>query len=116
MKFAELIELLRSTSNDAYVLCGRHGQPMVTVTHGLAGRVMATSFDGENGDVNCFIDEEAFRTGMRDIWDNWGGEERYWLAPEGGQLGLMFQGKENCFAKYFVQPSINSQKYRVTEF
>src|SRR6185295_4994820 len=98
MKFADVKELLRQTGIDAYELRGRRGRPLVLVAPGLSARVMATSFDGESGSVNGFIDARAFREGMRDIWDNWGGEERYWLAPEGGQFGLMFQGKENCFA------------------
>jgi hypothetical protein len=116
MKFADVKELLRQTGNDAYELRGRHGRPLVLVAPSLSARVMATSFDGENGCVNGFIDARAFREGMRDIWDNWGGEERYWLAPEGGQFGLMFQGKENCFANYHVQSGFNNQSYSVTNF
>jgi uncharacterized protein DUF6786 len=116
MKFAEVKDVVRQSGNDAYELRGRHAQPLALVAPSLSARVMATTFDGENGSVNGFVDAQAFREGMRDIWDNWGGEERYWLAPEGGQFGLMFQGKENCFANYHVQAGFNNQSYTVTSF
>ncbi|HZU85548.1 MAG TPA: DUF6786 family protein [Polyangiaceae bacterium] len=54
------------------------------------GRVMtsAVAADGESlGFVNRpFI--EAGSTGTR--FDNYGGEDRFWLGPEGGQFGLFF--------------------------
>lgn len=115
MTFAEVRELLRQSGNDGFVLTGRNNQSVVLVAPNLAGRVMATSFDGEQGEINGFVDARAFKEGMRDIWDNWGGEERYWLGPEGGQFGLMFQGKKNCFANYSVPPGFNKQEYIVTE-
>jgi hypothetical protein len=62
-----------------------------------------------------FIDVKAFREGIKDIWDNWGGEERYWLCPEGGQFGLMFRDQCECFAHYHVQEGINNKPYEVLE-
>lgn len=114
MTIHELIELLRNSGVTPYTLTGR-GESVAIVTPSLSGRVLATSFRGHQDSINGFVDADAFRHGMRDFWDNWGGEDRYWLCPEGGQFGLMFQGKENCFANYTVQPGINNQVYRVTE-
>lgn len=115
MKFSDVVQLLRDTGNDAYVLEGRRKGRQALVCPSLAGRVMGTSYDGPDGEIGGFIDARAFREGMKDIWDNWGGEERYWLCPEGGQFGLMFQGKKNSFENYTVQQGINSQKYEVTD-
>lgn len=115
MKFSEVAELLRAASNDAYVLEGRRKGKQVLVCPSLAGRVMGTTYNGESGEAGGFIDAKAFRDGINDIWDNWGGEERYWLCPEGGQFGLMFKGKESCFDNYSVQDGINNQKYKVVD-
>lgn len=114
MKTFELIELLRTAGVKSYRLSNR-GTSGAIVTPKLAGRVMATSFRGDDDLINGFVDADAFRHGMRDFWDNWGGEERYWLSPEGGQFGLMFQGRQNCFENYTVQPGINNQEYEIVE-
>ncbi len=115
MTFAEVTELLRGAGHEPVILKPRRGGSQVLVAPTLSGRVMGTAFDGPDGVFGGFVDARAFREGMRDIWDNWGGEERYWLCPEGGQFGLMFQGRANTFENYTVQPGINRQRYEVVE-
>jgi hypothetical protein len=115
MKFAEVAQLLKDTKNDAYLLEGRRKGKQVLVCPSLAGRVMGTTYNGAGGDFGGFVDAKAFREGMKDIWDNWGGEERYWLCPEGGQFDLMFGGKKNCFDNYRVQDGFNHSKYQVVD-
>ena len=115
MNFSEIVKLLKNSKNDAYVLEGRCKGRQVLVCPSLAGRVMGTTYNGNNGDFGGFIDVKAFKEGMNDIWNNWGGEERYWLCPEGGQFGLMFQGKKNCFDNYTVQDGINNSKYETVD-
>jgi hypothetical protein len=113
MKFTEVVELLKDGNNDAYILEGCCKGKQVLVCPSLAGRVMGTTYNGDNGEFGGFIDARAFKEGIKDIWDNWGGEERYWLCPEGGQFGLMFQNKKNCFDNYTVQDGINNSRYEV---
>jgi uncharacterized protein DUF6786 len=115
MKFSEVTALLEKAGRKTYVLSGRDAQRKVLVCPELAGRVMGTSWAGENGPFGGFIDEQAFREGMKDIWDNWGGEERYWLGPEGGQFGLMFRDQCACFENYHVQEGFNRTPYEVIE-
>src|SRR6185312_1616409 len=54
------------------------------------GRVMTSAISGHGrslGWINrAFI--EAGKTGTQ--FDNYGGEDRFWLGPEGGQYGLYF--------------------------
>ena len=115
MKFSEVRALLKQAGRDACVLAGRDAQCKVLVCPELAGRVLGTTSGGENGAFGGFIDAQAFQEGMKDIWDNWGGEERYWVAPEGGQFGLMFKDQCECFAHYDVQEGINRTPYQVLE-
>lgn len=115
MRFSDAVQLLSDSGKTTYVLNSPgQGRP-VLVCPALAGRVIGTTCDVNSGELGGFLDADAFLHGMKDIWDNWGGEERYWLCPEGGQFGLMFQGRENCFANYVVQPGINSQEYEVVD-
>lgn len=115
LSFSDVVKLLEDSGNDAYVLEGRREGKQALVCPSLAGRVMGTTYDGGQGDFGGFIDARAFKEGMKDIWDNWGGEERYWLCPEGGQFGLMFGGRQDCFDNYTVQDGINNQKYELID-
>lgn len=115
MTFSEVQSLVQSAGKEIYVLTGRNRQRKVLVCPQLAGRVLGTSFSGESGTFGGYINHRAFTEGMKDAWDNWGGEERYWLCPEGGQYGLMFRDKRESFSHYHVQDGINNQPYEVTE-
>ena len=76
-----------------------HGSPVVlgdgegariAISPDYQGRVMTSAIGAEGrslGWINrAFI--EAGKTGTQ--FDNYGGEDRFWLGPEGGQFGLYF--------------------------
>ncbi len=115
MKFKEVVGLLKSAKREHYILKGQNPARQVLVCPELSGRVMGTTRSGPNGVFGGFIDAKAFKEGITDIWDNWGGEERYWLGPEGGQYGLMFGGRKSCFENYTVQDGINNQPFKTLE-
>lgn len=115
MNFQQIAQLIEKTGHRIVTLNAPGRDRPVMVCPTLAGRVMGTSYDGVAGSIGGFIDIKAFQQGITDIWDNWGGEERYWLCPEGGQFGLMFKGRENCFDNYTVQDGINNSRYEVVE-
>jgi hypothetical protein len=86
----------------------------VAVSPGLQGRVMtsAVSADGASlGWVNRpFL--EAGKTGT--AFDNYGGEDRFWLGPEGGQFGLYFKpGDPYAFDKWQTPPALNQGTWDV---
>jgi hypothetical protein len=115
MKFKEAVSLLKAAKREHYILKGQNTARQVLVCPELAGRVMGTTCSGPTGVFGGFIDAKAFKDGITDIWDNWGGEERYWLCPEGGQYGLMFGGKKSCFENYTVQDGFNNQPFKTLE-
>jgi hypothetical protein len=56
---------------------------------------------------------EAGKTGTQ--FDNYGGEDRLWLGPEGGQFGLYFApGAPFAFAAWQTPPSLNEGAWTVT--
>lgn len=78
----------------------REGAAAVAVVPAYQGRVMTSSFDGEAGPSCGWINRpviaqgvlpEAERTGKLEAHIHvFGGEERLWLGPEGGQFALFF--------------------------
>ena len=115
MRFAEVVQWLKNSNNDAFVLEGGRKGKQVLVCPGLAGRVMGTTYQGDEGQIGGFINIEALKNGMNETWNNWGGEERHWLCPEGGQFGLMFGDKENCFDNYAVPEGMNNAEYELID-
>jgi hypothetical protein len=68
------------------------GESMIAISPSLQGRVMTSSANGGNGYSFGWINRALFAS--RDTLAHinpYGGEERFWLGPEGGQFGLFFK-------------------------
>jgi hypothetical protein len=110
---------------DEVAVLGRHGPVIVladgdagrvAVSPGLQGRVMTSAVAAHApsmGWVNhAFL--EAGRTGTQ--FDNYGGEDRFWLGPEGGQFGLYFApGDPFTFAKWQTPAALNEGAWAVQD-
>ncbi|WP_406684710.1 hypothetical protein N1F78_02995 [Seonamhaeicola sp. MEBiC1930] len=80
----DYIELIELTDNS--------NQSKVAISAALQGRVMTSSAFGENGRSYGWINRELFKS--QDTLDHinvFGGEERFWLGPEGGQYSIFFK-------------------------
>jgi Family of unknown function (DUF6786) len=114
VKFLDAVELLKSTGNRAVQLQRSGKDAAVLVSPDLVGRVMCSTFSSKTGEANAWINREAILKGKVDpVFNNFGGEERFWFGPEGGRFGLMFGGNESCFANYHVQEGMTSLGYNV---
>jgi len=75
---------------------------------------MGTTCWGDRGEILGWVNVDAIQRGMVDpVFNNFGGEERFWFAPEGGQFGL-------CKGKYIASPehyhvpdAFNTQPFKV---
>lgn len=77
---------------DLIQLSDESGKSKVAISAALQGRVMTSSAFGENGKSYGWINRELFKS--RDTLDHinvFGGEERFWLGPEGGQYSIFFK-------------------------
>jgi len=82
MKGNKTFTILRSSSNDR----------MVLVSADLQGRVMTSTFDGMNGFSIGWVNDKYIKAGkIQEHFNPWGGEERLWLGPEGGQFSFFFK-------------------------
>lgn len=69
----------------------------VAISPALQGRVMTSSANGENGRSYGWINRELFESKEpQEHIHVYGGEERFWLGPEGGQYSIFFK-KDDAF-------------------
>lgn len=68
------------------------GQSKILVCPSLQGRVFTSTADGEDGFSFGWINYNLISSGeILKHCNNWGGEDRFWLGPEGGQFSIFFK-------------------------
>ena len=79
------------------------------------GRVMTSTCGGMDGPNFGFVHKEFIEAGKPDArFNNYGGEERMWLAPEGGQFSLWFKpGAKQVLDNWYTAPAINEGAWKV---
>ncbi len=80
------------------------------------GRVMTSTCGGMDGPSFGFIHAEFIKAGKLDKhFNNYGGEDRLWLSPEGGRFSLWFApGARQDLDHWFTAPALNEGGYQVT--
>ncbi|MEW6358069.1 MAG: DUF6786 family protein [Planctomycetota bacterium] len=77
---------------DVIVLSDESGKAQVAVCPGYQGRVMTSAAAGGDGLSFGWINREWVAADKRDPHINvFGGEDRFWLGPEGGQFSIFFK-------------------------
>ena len=100
---------------DIIVLQDSAGQGKVAVSSSLQGRVMTSSSGGNTGNSYGWINRQAFTSGdTSEHMNAYGGEDRIWLGPEGGQFSIYFsKGKEFNLDNWHVPHVIDLAHYEV---
>jgi hypothetical protein len=97
------------------VLADKSSGASVAVCPDLQGRVMTSSNAGDGGPSFGWINRELLASGRRDPHFNpYGGEDRFWLGPEGGPFALFFK-KDDPFdlAHWFTPPPLDTEPYSI---
>lgn len=91
------------------------GQAKVLVVPAFQGRVMTSTTVGEKGPSFGWINYKAIEEGMVNPQFNpFGGEERFWIGPEGGPFSWYFKpGEEQVYANWNVPAFIDSEPFEV---
>ncbi len=97
-------------------LTNDHGA-RVAVCPDFQGRVMTSTCGGLRGKSLGWINREFIAAGRNDPhFNNYGGEDRFWLAPEGGQFALWFApGAEQSLENWLTPPAFNSGAFQLGE-
>jgi hypothetical protein len=113
--YADVYSFLRLHTEVAE-LVDAEGGGRVLVAPACAARVMTSTADGVKGSSLGWVNRPAF-TGPRDPhFTNFGGEERLWLGPEGGQFSLYHApGGPFDLEDWYVPAAFNDEPFAVTE-
>ncbi|MGA2863069.1 MAG: DUF6786 family protein [Verrucomicrobiota bacterium] len=100
---------------DLIMLSDKQGLAEVAVAPAWQGRVMTSTAGGEAGPSFGWINRELIASGKLQPHINvFGGEDRFWLGPEGGQFSIFFaQGAKFELADWFTPAPIDTLPYKV---
>jgi hypothetical protein len=114
--FKDDLEFLRAQTN-VLVLSDPAGQAMIAVNPDLQGRVMTSTAAGLEGTSFGWMNRELLASKINNPHMNaFGGEDRFWLGPEGGQFSIFFKKAEPFdLDHWFTPPSINEGGYEIAE-
>ena len=91
------------------------GQAKVAVSPGWQGRVMTSSAGGDAGLSFGWINRELIGSGkLVPHMNAFGGEDRFWMGPEGGQFSIFFaKGAKFEFADWFTPAVFDTLPFKV---
>jgi hypothetical protein len=76
---------------DIMILIDDTGEAQVAIAPAYQGRIMTSTADGDEGLSFGWINRELISSGKFEEHINvFGGEDRFWLGPEGGQFSIFF--------------------------
>jgi hypothetical protein len=95
------------------VLSDEDGNVQVAVNPDLQGRVMTSTAGGPDGLSFGWINRELLASGVNNVHMNaFGGEDRFWLGPEGGQFSIFFKkGDPFDLDHWFTPPAVNEGSF-----
>ena len=107
--------LLKHT--DVLVLKSADNLAQVAVVPGMQGRVMTSTASGDDGLSFGWINRELIAGGENNKHINaFGGEDRFWLGPEGGQFSIFFKEGDPFDLEHWWTPEpINEIGYDILE-
>lgn len=96
-------------------LSDESGQARIYLVPEWQGRVMTSTATGPEGPGYGWINRPLIASGLRKAQFNpFGGEERFWLGPEGGPFSLYFdRGVEQVYANWQVPAALDTEPFRM---
>ncbi|MEN9884458.1 MAG: hypothetical protein RLZZ420_1675 [Bacteroidota bacterium] len=109
--FAYDVDFLKQYHPDLIEL--GEGDARLVVLPAYQGRIMTSTAEGDSGLSFGWINHELIASGkFTDHFSAFGGEERFWLGPEGGQFSVYFKkGKDFVFDNWKVPEEIDTRPF-----
>lgn len=103
--FKDDLEFLKKHTS-VITLTGEDGRAMVAVNPDIQGRVMTSTAAGPEGLSFGWINRQLIESGENNLHMNpFGGEDRFWLGPEGGQFSLFFKKDSPFDLEHWYTPA-----------
>jgi len=108
---------LKKNTQHVLELQDESGQSKVLLSADYQGRVMTSTAAGDSGSSFGWINYKLIESGEKKQHINpVGGEERFWMGPEGGQYSIYFKrGDSFNYAHWFVPPVIDTITYNIVQ-
>ncbi|HOQ87824.1 MAG TPA: hypothetical protein PLQ89_19125 [Phycisphaerae bacterium] len=100
---------------DVIVLSDKAGAAKVALVPAWQGRVMTSTAEGDRGQSFGWINRELIASGkLQKHMNAFGGEDRFWMGPEGGQFSIFFEkGKQFVFDDWFTPAIFDTEPFKV---
>ncbi len=111
------MEFIGNHTSKVIELSDETGEAKVLLSADYQGRVMTSTATGDEGTSFGWLNYDLIASGVKKSQFNpVGGEERFWLGPEGGQYSLYFhQGDSFVIKNWQVPPMIDTQSFDITD-
>lgn len=104
--FKNDVELLKKYT-DPIVLSSSDSKAQIVVVPKLQGRVMTSTVDPDGATNFGWINKELFESGQPQPQIHaYGGEDRFWIGPEGGQFSIFFESGKPFDFEYWKTPAL----------
>jgi hypothetical protein len=101
---------------DVVVLADSTGKGQVAVIPEMQGRIMTSTAGGTKGLSFGWVNRELIASGkLAQHINTFGGEDRFWIGPEGGQYSIFFaKGVPFDFEHWFTPAPIDTEPFELT--
>ena len=111
------VEFFKNQQIDFFQLENEENGAAILICPGYQGRVMTSTANGMDGQSFGWINHEYIEAGkLNNKFNPFGGEERFWLGPEGGPFSIYFDaGVEQTFENWRVPGVLDTVPFVVVE-
>lgn len=110
------LKYLSEKDSQIIVLKSDDGKAQIIASAKYQAKVFTSTSNDEDGNSQGFVNYKFFDTGKVDEHMNgFGGENRFWLGPEGGQYSIFFQPeKEQTFFNWYTPKAIDIEEWNIS--
>jgi hypothetical protein len=114
--FEEDLKFLKQHTK-VVVLSDAAGQAKVAVVPAWQGRIMTSTSSGDSGASYGWVNRDLIASGKFQPHINvFGGEDRFWLGPEGGQFSIFFaKGAKFELSDWFTPAPIDTEPFTLVK-
>ncbi|HET9824706.1 MAG TPA: DUF6786 family protein [Chitinophagaceae bacterium] len=100
-------DFVRKHTTNSIELHDKNNQAKVLLSAEFQGRVMTSTASGDTGASYGWVNYQLISSGKKKIQFNpVGGEERFWLGPEGGQFSIYFKKNDSFNLAHWQVPAV----------